>query len=581
MIPSRALILPLILCLAACADDDKKQSDPAPDQGQDMPADMRGADQDAPDLDAPDLEQDMAPDMEPDLGPQVPPPGELRFGQPGSLSQPAGKGSFRFGASTAAAQIEDGLTRNDWYFWTLPVDQGGLGKGEPVGDAVRGKTNAVADVALLQQLAADSYRFSVDWSRIEPERDQIAQEGLDHYSAQLDALAAANIRPMITVHHFSSPIWVDDMRKPRCADADVPTDENLCGWAHPEGAELIIEELAEHAALLARTYGDRVDDWCTLNEPVNYLIASYGLTVFPPGANLVITDFNRAILVIKNYVRAHVAIYKAIKANDLIDADGDGQAASVGLSLSVIEWVASYRNQPSANAIDLKARDAIEYVYHYLIPDALLNGTFDMDLDGEADEQHPDWKGTLDWLGVQYYFRTGVTGRPGLLQKIKATPCFDTFDLGSCLAPADPTKWVPAMRYEYYEQGIYNIIMAMTGRYPGLPLVVTEAGIAAKNGARRAENIVRTLEQVRRAQDAGADVRGYYHWSLMDNFEWAEGYEPQFGLFSVDRSSPDYTRTATEGAQVLGEIGREDRISAEHRARYGGVGPMSEELEHP
>ena len=131
--------------------------------------------------------------------------------------------------------------------------QGGKGMSEPVGEAVRGYTNAVADVALMQELGLDSYRFSVDWSRVEPSRDEVSQDALDHYGAQLDALRDAGIEPMITLHHFSNPIWVDDFREEPCAPDAEPTSENLCGWDHPNGGELVIEELAEHAALLAQS----------------------------------------------------------------------------------------------------------------------------------------------------------------------------------------------------------------------------------------------------------------------------------------------------------------------------------------
>jgi beta-glucosidase len=518
---------------------------------------------------------DAGPDMDASV---VSAPEAIAFGSPGSLTKPEGKGTFRFGAATAAAQIEDGLTENDWYFWTLSNDNGGLDKGEAfVGDAVRGYTNAIQDVGLIRQTNLDSYRFSVDWSRVEPKRDEINEAALTHYSELLDELKRSGIRPMITIHHFSSPIWVDDFRLDECDPATPITDQNLCGWGHPSGADAIIEELGEHAALLAQRFGDRVDDWCTLNEPINYLLASYGIGLFPPGRSYLLTDFEVLVDIYRNYLRAHIAIYDAIKANDLIDADGDGIAADVGFSLSVIDLVPTRMGSISDDPDDIAARDRIEYIYHYLYVDSIINGSFDNDLDGTPDEEHPDWKGKVDWLGVQYYFRTGVSATPPLIPRLNLIFCFDRFDLGSCLDREDETKWVPTMGYEYYEPGIYNVLKTMGARYPSLPLVVTEAGIATTVGERRAENIVRTLEQVERAIKEGVDVRGYYHWSLMDNFEWAEGYEPRFGLYTVDLQT--YSRTATKGAEVYGEIAKDRLITTKHRETYGGVGPMTPEIE--
>ena len=132
------------------------------------------------------------------------------------------------------------------------------------------------------------------------------------------------------------------------------------------------------------------------------------------------------------------------------------------------------------------------------------------------------------------------------------------------------------MRYEYWAPGLATILGEFAARYDGLPLTVTEAGIATHVGRRRAENVVRTLEQIEVARQAGADVRGYYHWSLTDNFEWAEGYGPQFGLYSVDRTG-DYPRTATEGATVLGEIAGARTLTVAQRETYGGLGPMTPE----
>jgi beta-glucosidase len=503
------------------------------------------------------------------------PPEVIPWPAPGPLAAPAGRGSFRFGAATAGAQIEDGLIANDWYFFTLPEADGGQGRGTPVGDAVRGYTRAIDDVALLAEMGLDAYRFAPEWSRIEPTRNHIDEAALTHYGAVLDALAAANIRPMITVHHFSSPRWAHDLLAPDCPDDTEPTDTNLCGWAHPRGGALLVEELAEHAALLARRYGDRVDDWCTLNEPINYLLASYGIGVFPPGRSHLLSDFPRMINAYRHYLAAHVAVYRAIKENDTVDADGDGINAEVGLTLSVAKWEASQRNRPSEASADVLARNRVEYIYHYLYVDSLRTGTFDANLDGIPEEQHPEWQGALDWLGVQYYFRAGVTGTPGLIPSLGLTPCFGAFDFGSCLPVEDETWWVPDMRYEFYAPGIHDILVAMSARWPDLPLTVTEAGIATRVGARRAENIVRVLEQIQRARAAGADVRGYYHWSLMDNFEWAEGFEPRFGLYTVDRAT--YDRTATEGATVLGELVRTRSLTTAQREQFGGNGPMTPE----
>lgn len=500
------------------------------------------------------------------------PDGSLSFAAIGPIAGAAGRGSFRFGAATAATQIEDLNPTTDWYLWTAPRPEG-LAKSTFVGDAVRGYTRALDDVELLRALHLDSYRFSIEWARIEPQRGVIDEDALAHYGALLDALRAAGIRPNVTVHHFSSPVWVDDPRHLDCPGG--PSDTNLCGWANADGADAIIAELAAHARLLAERFGDRVDDWSTLNEPVNYLLSSYGVGMFPPGRAFLIASFPTLIDAVRNYLRAHVAIYDAIKAADQIDADGDGVAAQVGLTLNTVEWQPSHANQPSTRPEDIAAAERIRYVYHHVVPDSLLYGGFDADLDGEREEAHPDWTGKLDWLGVQYYSRQGVSAEPAIIPVLNLMVCFGAFDLGTCVAPADPTHWVPAMSYEYYEPGLYNVLADFGRRWPQLPLTVSESGLATDTGARRAEHIVRSLEQIQHALDDGVDVRGYYHWSLMDNFEWSLGFTPHFGLYHVEPIS--YARTPTEAATVLAEIASSRRVSAAQRSRYGGLGPMTPE----
>ncbi len=499
---------------------------------------------------------------------------DIAYPKLGAVSGADGKGSFRFGAASAATQIEDQNIHTDWYLWSQPAPDG-LGKGEFfVGDAVKGYTLAEKDIDLLVEMGLDSYRFSMEWARIEPEMDKIDEAALQHYSDFIDALIAKGIRPMVTIHHFSNPVWIDNPADPMCLSG--PSSENLCGWDHPGGGPNVAKQLAEHAKLLAERFGDRVDDWGTLNEPVNYLLASYGVGNFPPGKKGILSDILKKFMpTVRNYMEAHSLMYDAIKAADTTDADGDGIAASVGFTKEAAEWVAASGNAPSEDPVDVAARDAVLWVYQYMFVEAFDKGGFDTDLDGKLDEDHPDWKGKMDWLGVQYYSRSGVTGAPGLLPVVKATPCYGTFDAGSCLPPIDPTYFVPAMNYEHHPEGLYTVLKDFGARWPTLPLTVTESGIATEVGARRAEVIVRALEAIDQAQQEGVDVRGYYHWSLTDNFEWALGFAPHFGLYSVDYK--DYSRTATEGATAFGEIAKGRKLTTALRAKYGGHGPLTPE----
>ncbi len=501
---------------------------------------------------------------------------DINFGAMGALHGAAGKGSFRFGAASAATQIEDLNPNVDWYLWTKPIAEGGLGKSQFIADAVQGYTRATADTALVKELALDSYRFSIEWARIEPQRHQIDEVAIAHYRAQLMQLRALGIRPMVTLHHFSNPIWVADPREPDCTAAGtLPSDQNLCGLGHPTGGAMVVQAMADHAKLMAERFGDLVDEWGTINEPVNYLLAAYGVGSFPPGRFTISQLQAKFLPVVRDFIAAQAAMYKAVKAADTIDADGDGEPASVGFTLSVADWQAARSNAPSTDPEDVGARDRLIYVFHYLFVDSIRNGTFDSNLDGIVDEQHPEWTGTMDWLGLQYYFRAGVTGKSQLVPLIDLTPCFGTFDFGACLPPADPSFCVPTMGYEAWADGIGDIVEAFNARYPALPMLVSEGGIATNNGARRAANIVRTLEAIARAQKAGADVRGYYYWSLTDNFEWAEGFAPKFGLYAVDPTT--YARTATEGATVLRDIAKSRVVSAQQRTMYGGTGPLPAE----
>jgi len=488
----------------------------------------------------------------------------------GPLVGDAGKGSWRFGVASASLQIEDMNPNTDWYQWTAPVDQGGLGHGSFVGDAVKGYSLDLDDVNLVSDLGMDSYRFSIEWARIEPQKDVIDEAAIAHYRAELEALVAKGIRPLVTVHHYSLPRWAYDLGDVSCANG--PNATNLCGFGGPGGPQLI-QEMADHAALLAQRFGDLVDEWGTVNEPVTWLFAGYGAGYFPPGKTALTDPVAQFVPPLRDYIAAQAAMYHAIKANDLVDADGDGVAAAVGFSMSVADWEPSRHNSPSTESDDVATRDKLVYLFHYMYVDAVTKGEFDSNLDGVPDEMHPEWANTVDWLGLQYYFRAGVSADRPLFFGI--TPCTSGFDLGSCLPAPDPTYCSPRMGYEAWPDGIRAVIKGYADRYPTLPLVITESGIASNVGKRHAETAVRILEAVEQARKDGADIRGYYHWSLTDNFEWAEGFGPHFGLYSVDDST--YARTPTEGATLLSAIAHARTLTSEQRQSYGGLGPMSAE----
>jgi beta-glucosidase len=494
------------------------------------------------------------------------------FARIGSLTAPSGKGSFRFGVSSSATQIEDQNTHTDWYKWTRSAPDG-MGRSPFVGDGVNGYTKAIDDIGLLDDLNVDSYRFSIEWARIEPERNHIDEAALDHYSDQIDALIARGIRPMIVVHHFANPVWVDDPEDVGCANG--PSDTNLCGLDHPQGGPLVVKEMAEHAKLLAERFGDRVDEWATVNEPMVYMLFSHAFGAGPPGkANLPTNFATKFAPAIRQYISAHAAMYKAIKRYDRHDADGDGRNSAVGLTASVKQYVAVRDGKISTEARDIAARDRFRYFFELNFLNSLKNGTFDADFDGTPDEAHPEWKHTMDWLGIQLYDRTGVSD-PG--DSAPSLPVINVNVCGAapCLPLLDSSYFVPAMGYESDPKGLYPVLKDYAARYPGVPLVVSESGIASESGKRRAEFTVRALQQIERVRAEGVDVRGYYHWSLTDNFEWLMGYSARFGLYRVDRTTME--RTPTEAATVYSEIAGSRTLSPAIRKTYGGSGPLTAE----
>lgn len=471
---------------------------------------------------------------------------------------------FRWGAASAAHQVEGGNTNNNWYQWeTLPEFAGNTE--EPSGAATNNYELHATDADLLTNIGADIYRLSIEWSRVEPSRDVADEAEWAHYREVLETLVERGVEPMITLHHFTEPIWFNDLTDIGCESG--PSDSNLCGWSNPDA----VAEFAEFSAEAGARFGDLVDQWSTFNEPGGYLLSGYLGGAFPPGiSSLSKTAIDENVFpVAEGLFAANGLAYDAVHAADTEDADGDGVSASVGFTNS-IQYIVPLDPE---NADDVAAANRLQALYGYIFPDAVISGKMDRDLDGTPEESRPEWANKCDLLGYQYYFRMPVKYAKSF-PPVEVVPCDAPVLAGLGLTLSDvgcPQPYaddVTDMGYEHYSPGLGLLATEIHARYPEVPLRVTEAGIATTYGKRRAENIVQQLVGLHEAIEDGAPVDGYIHWSLTDNFEWAEGFRPRFGLHTVDYDT--FERTPTEGAEAFTKIIADNGIRQSMLDAYGG-----------
>ncbi|MGM0578580.1 MAG: glycoside hydrolase family 1 protein [Myxococcota bacterium] len=463
---------------------------------------------------------------------------------------------FHLGAATAAHQVEGGQT-NNWTWWeTLPAFSDFVD--ESSGQAADHWNRYEEDLDLLAGMGLDTYRMSIEWSRVEPERDQEDAEAVAHYGDVFAAMEARGIRPSVTLHHFTEPQWLADLtvveepfNETFCPDG--PTEGDLCSWLSPG----TVDEFAEYCGRMAEVYGDRVDEWWTLNEAPGVWTGGFVTGDFPPGLSAWSWEEVEAhsLPALRNLMAGHAACYRAVHDEDTVDADGDGVAARVGLTVGT----GNARPADPENPDDVAAAEQATYVASHLVLDAVAEGRLDADFDADPEEQHPEWAGTLDLIGLQYYASTTVVGvsvHPLLL----GTPCvaIEGFtrllkDRGCPGPPTDEFPFDDAGDGEIYGRqhdpdGLAEVLGGLHARYPDTPIVVTEHGYA-NDDAMRANSILRHLRAASEAVEAGVPLEGYYHWSLLDNFEWGRGFDVRFGLVEVDFEG-DLSRTLTVAADV-------------------------------
>jgi beta-glucosidase/6-phospho-beta-glucosidase/beta-galactosidase len=288
----------------------------------------------------------------------------------------------------------------------------------------------------------------------------------------------------------------------------------------------IVPEFAKYAAYLAWKLGDLVDFWTPLNEPV--VVASSGYVNlpgvlsgnFPPG----VFSFTGTVAALLNEVAAQAAAYDALKLWDTTDADDDGAPANVGLVHNMVAFRADHLNDPD----DVAGAQHADYIFNRVWLNATINGDLDVDVDGIVDEHHPEYTGKADFVGVNYYLLATARGLgSSLTPHIVLLDFLPKIGFSMC-----PLALCTDLGWTVYPQGLADVL-TIAGSY-GLPLYVTENGTADAGDKIRRASLVQHLVVLEQAIAGGLDVRGYFHWSLVDNFEWATGYAAEFGLFRYD-----------------------------------------------
>lgn len=456
------------------------------------------------------------------------------------LSFPVG---FLWGVSNSAQQVEGGLTNNSWAQWEKN------GRAPQVGKAADFYNRYNEDIALAKSLHLNAFRFSIEWSRVEPEQGKFDKKEIEHYRALIRTIRQNGMEPVVTFLHYTLPSWVLSLDPKKTAPD---------GW----GNEKTADAFAAYCGRMAKEYAGLVDIYLTMNEPVVDLFASYVIGIFPPGEMGLVDMQTTTHAPLNNMITGHAKAYHAIHKMDTKDADGDGVAAKVSIAHSVM---ALYPYPPESKK-SLDATKRFSHFWNWMFVDAVTQGKLDENADGKTDGENTVWKNTLDFLGINFYnYEAVVSVR--ILRPVRGMPCLANF-LSLFPKGTNPFGCPPESKSSSEApEGFYKVLMASWERYK-LPILVTENGIVDEEGTRRASYIVRNLTSLHQAMTAGADIFGYLYWSLTDNYEWGLGYKMPFGLVKIDFNDPNLPRTMRKGSDVYGRIAGLNGIPADLLAQY-------------
>ncbi|MGX7826653.1 GH1 family beta-glucosidase [Actinokineospora sp. 24-640] len=448
---------------------------------------------------------------------------------------------FLWGAATAAYQVEgsttaDGRSPSIWdTFCATPGKVVGGDTGDPGADHYR---RMPQDVALMRELGLGAYRFSVAWPRVRPDGGPENARGLDFYERLVDELLAAGITPCATLYHWDLPQHLED----------------LGGWAARDTAH----RFADYAESVARRLGDRVPVWSTLNEPWCAAFLGYGNGVHAPGR----TSGSDALAAAHHLLLGHGMAMAALREH--------APEAKSGITLNLYPVLAA----DPASAADRDAARRIDGLQNRIFLDPVLRGRYPADVlrdvaDYGLAEHIRDGdlaviSAPVDFVGVNFYRDWHVSavpdGKTDLGWPGSETVSFPPRDL-----PVTASGW------EVRAAGLTECLVAADREYPGMTWYVNENGAAyddelvdgAVDDAERLAYLESHVAAAHAAIAAGVDLRGYFYWSLLDNFEWAQGYAHRFGLVHVDYATQ--VRTLKRSAHWYSRLARANTLPEAER----------------
>lgn len=407
-----------------------------------------------------------------------------------------------WGTSSSAHQVEGKNIYNDWYEW----EQKGKILNEQVsGDACNHYNLYKQDFDMMKSMHHNTHRISIEWSRIEQTEGHFVNAEIKHYRRVLEDLKKKGIRPMVTLFHFTLPQWFAEKG----------------GFLHKDARKIF----NRYVEKIVTELGDLVEYWVTVNEPYVYIRFAYWEKNCPPGKRSIWKSFK----VLKDLLYVHIDSYKTIK--NIYEREGFGES-QVGFAKSFV-WFDPYKKNSWMSKM---ISGLYRYFYNKVYFKPFYTGRMPLIF---GLKKVPEAKKSLDFIGMNYYF--------------KCTCRFSIFGMSSSQMQKQtgPTEERTLFNWEVYPDGLYHLLKLIYHKLKK-PIIITENGISTLDDGQRISYVLRHLRAIHRAMDDGVDVRGYLYWSLIDNFEWAEGYTQPFGLVAMRHKT--FERIPKPSAAIYADI---------------------------